>query len=262
MDGDDQGAPRRRSIQSIEIGMRILKALATVRAASPLSALAQAVAMPAPQVHRYLQSLISAGMARQSQESGRYELGPDALQIGLVALAGTDIFRIVDRDVSAFVEHTGQTVQISALGSAGPTIVRIYNGRPALLTTLHVGSVLPLLTSATGRVFLTFVPRCETAALTAGEQAHQVRRTGEIDEICKQVKEDGKAVEQGAVIPGLNATAFPIFDLQGRAQLVAAAMTSVTDAVSRVAEVAGLGALCRRISAHAGWLAPSSDWKV
>lgn len=252
---DDIAAPRRRSIQSIEIGMRIVEALGAL-GPSPLGAIAQGVGMPGPQVHRYLQSLIASGMARQDPASGHYDLGPAALRLGLVALSRTDVFKIVDRDISAFVERSGQTVQISALSATGPTIVRIYNGRPALLTTLHVGAILPLLSSATGRVFLTFVPPSETVALVTSEQKRTPVKPSELSEIRETIEQAGRAVESGTVIPGLHATAYPIFDLQGRATLVATALTAIGDVAAREASVQELGTLCLQISAEVGWLAP------
>lgn len=251
--GDNAGMSRRRGIQSIEIGMRILEALGASGGASPLSTIAQAVGMPAPQVHRYLQSLIASGMARQDAVSGRYDLGSAALRLGLVALARTDAFKIVDRVIDDFVERTGQTVQIAALGPLGPTIVRLYNGRPSLLTTLHVGAVLPLSTSATGRVFLAFVPKSETADLVDAERRDAPADMPSIDRIRAAVRAEGKAVETGTVIPGLYAAAFPIFDLQGRAILVVAALVSEGVVDSREAAIAELGALCRHVSAEMGW---------
>jgi DNA-binding IclR family transcriptional regulator len=253
--GENGGTSRRRGIQSIEIGMRILEALGAAGGASPLSSIAQAVGMPAPQVHRYLQSLIASGMARQEAASGRYDLGSAALRLGLVALARTDAFKIVDRVIDEFVERTGQTVQISAFGPMGPTIVRLYNGRPALLTTLHVGSVLPLATSATGRVFLAFIPGSETADLVQAERPDAPAESLSIDQIRAAVRADGKAVETGTVIPGLHAAAFPIFDLQGRATLVATALLSEAAQLSRRDAINELGALCRHISVEMGWLA-------
>jgi len=253
--GGDKGiTSRRRGIQSIEIGMGILEALGAAGGALPLSVIAQAVGMPAPQVHRYLQSLITSGMARQDTASGRYELGSAALRLGLVALARTNVFKTVDRVIDGFVERTGQTVQISAFGPAGPTIVRLFNGRPALLTTLHVGAVLPLSTSATGRVFLAFIPGSETADLVRAEQAHALMDSMPIDQILAAVRADRKAVETGTVIPGLHASAYPILDLQGRATLVATALVLESAQGSRQDAISELGTLCRQISAEMGWL--------
>jgi len=250
---EDSNPQRKRGIQSIEIGMRILEALAQCDGASPLSALAQLTGIPAPQVHRYLQSLIDSGMARQDPASGRYDLGPAALRFGLAALARTDLFKLVDRVIGEFVERTGQTMQIAALGPAGPTIVRIYNGRPALLTTLHVGAMLPLSNSATGRVFLAFAPASETAALVERERRENGLSADALDAIVAQVQERSMAEETGSVIPGLHAAAFPIFDLQGRAVLVATALMAEASAGERRTAVRELGELCHRMSAELGW---------
>jgi DNA-binding IclR family transcriptional regulator len=210
--------------------------------------------MPAPQVHRYLQSLIAAGMAQQETSSGRYDLGPAALRLGLAALSRTDAFKAVDRLIGPFVERSGLTVQIAALGPSGPTIVRIYNGRPALLTTLHVGAVLPVTTSATGRVFLAYVPRSELDAIIIGEQRHDDKSVPNLDDVRDHVRAEGKAVETGTIIPGLHATAFPVFDLQGRAILAATSLVSEAAASknSRTA-TAELGQICRQISLELGW---------
>lgn len=259
LDDHDAAPSRRRGIQSIEIGMRILEVLAAHRSATPLSAIAQATEMAAPQVHRYLQSLIVAGMARQDQATGRYDLGPAALRVGLAALSRTDAFTVVDRAISDFVERTGQTVQIAALGSMGPTVVRIYNGRPALHTTLHVGAVIPLVTSATGKVFLAFVPPSETVALVQEElQTTLAEAAAVLDGIRQSMGQRRAEVEIGTVIVGLQATAFPILDLQGRAILVATALTSQSTArPSHAAAIDELGRLCRAMSVELGWPDPT-----
>jgi DNA-binding IclR family transcriptional regulator len=254
----NDGGGRRRGIQSIEIGMRIIDVLAASQSPLPLGSIAQATGMAAPQVHRYLHSLIAAGTARQDSATGRYDLGPGVLRIGLAALARTDAFRIVDRVIGDYVETSGQTVQISALGPTGPTIVRLYRGRPALLTTLQVGVVLPLVGSATGRVFLAFAPPAETAAAMEHECGHgpdQNPSQEDIDALHVDVRRDGRAVETGSLIPGLRATAFPIFDLQGRSILVATALGLVGDWNDDVArDIGNLGELCRQISAELGWM--------
>lgn len=251
-EGESSG--RRRGIQSIEIGMRIVDALAASEGPLPLSNIAQITDMAAPQVHRYLHSLIAAGTARQDPATGYYDLGPGVLRIGLAALARTDAFRIVDRVVESYVETSGQTVQIAALGPTGPTIVRIYQGRPALLTTLQVGVVLPLTASATGRVFLAFAPPAETAAAIANEGGNGMDRAT-LDDLRARIRRDGRSVETGSVIPGLRATAFPIFDLQGRAILVATVLGLADSWNEQIArDVEHLGVLCTQISAELGWL--------
>jgi DNA-binding IclR family transcriptional regulator len=247
-------AGRRRGIQSVEIAIRILEAIASFGTASSLSSIAQATDMAAPQVHRYLQSLIAAGMAQQNHDSGHYDLGPTALKLGLSALARTDAFKVVDRVISAFSERTGQTVQIAALGPIGPTVVRLYMGRPPVVTSLNVGSVLPLLRSATGHVFLAYLSDAETADLAELEARATPVKASALEAIRRSVRQRGFAEEHSTVIPGLSASASPIFDLQGRVILTATLLAPASAVDPKRVRTTELTALCRDISAELGWM--------
>jgi DNA-binding IclR family transcriptional regulator len=250
---------RRRGIQSVEIGLRLLQSVSALGVPSSLSAISQACGMAAPQAHRYLQSLIATGMARQDPGTGRYDLGPAAIKLGLAALARTDAFKLVDGLVSDFALRTGQTVQIAALGPLGPTIVRWYAGAPGVTTSLSVGSVLSLVHSATGRTFLSFSSKAETADLVAKELRRSPMTRTELDVLCAEIRAAGRAHVSGTVIPGLFATAFPIFDLQGRPALTATLLwpDGYTDP-GQAAAVEELAEICRQISIGLGWSPPAS----
>ncbi len=250
----DEPAGRRRGIQSVEIGLRVLQTISALGAPSTLSTISQACEMAPPQVHRYLQSLIASGMARQEAGTGRYDLGPAAIQLGLAALARTDAFRLVDTLISDYTLRTGQTVQIAALGPLGPTIVRWYAGSPAVATSLSVGSILPMVHSATGQTFLAFAPRAVTQALIAKELRRSPMTRAELDDLCARIRASGRAHVSGTVIPGLYATAFPIFNLQGRPILTATLLwpAVLDDSGQREAEDE-LAGICRQISTQLGW---------
>lgn len=227
---DDQAEPiqekRRAGIQSVEIGLAVLRALASMRAPGPLSAIVAKCGLSPSQTHRYLASLIVARMARQDS-SGNYDLGPGALELGLSALARNDPFRAADEAVSEFVRDTGRTVLLAALGPVGPTIVRWHAGYPPLVASLTVGSVLPLLRSATGRVFLSFIPERQLAELIANEVTLSTGLTSvDIPALKSQVQTQGFAFVDGSLLPGLRAVAFPIFDIQGHPFLVATMLSS------------------------------------
>lgn len=252
----EESAVRRRGIQSVEIGLRVLQSLSELGVPSSLSAIAQACDMAAPQAHRYLQSLVATGMAQQDPGTTRYDLGPAAIMLGLGALARTDAFRLVDALIADFTVRSGQTVQIAALGPLGPTIVRWYPGTPAVATSLSVGSVLSLIHSATGRVFLTFAAVAETQHLLKKEQRRTPLTKAALDDVCAQVRVDGRAEVSGTVIPGLSAVAFPIFNLQARPVLSATLLWPgiLTDGgQARAADE--LANLCVQISTQLGWSA-------
>lgn len=257
MSSDDQGSEtekRRRGIQSVEIGLRVLDALAGLGEASTLGAVAQACGLSTPQTHRYLASLTETGMTQQDRATGRYDLGPAALRLGLGALARTDAFRVADTAIHAFVRDTGRTVQLAALGPLGPTVVRWHMGRPAVMTSFGVGAVLPLLYSATGHIFLSFVPEVETEPLLEREVSAGGVTAAEVAAIRGRVRAEGQAHVEGTMIPGLRATAFPIFDLQGRAILSATALApGVPPPEGDAAILDALASACRSVSTSLGW---------
>lgn len=207
-------ASRGRGVQSVEVSIRILAALARNGGPMALSAVAEAVGMPPAKVHRYLASFVGTGMAER-RRSGTYDLGPLAAEIGVAAIARIDpVNRAADR-LPGIVEATGLTGMLSVWGSAGPTIVRWERARDQLITALGVGSVLPVVSSATGRAFLMNLPErvwADRAAAETGRTAATIR-----DAITAALAADGVHTADGDFIPGLSAMALPVLAGDGHA---------------------------------------------
>jgi DNA-binding IclR family transcriptional regulator len=245
-------ATRRRGIQSVEIGMRVLSALAGHPGPATLSAVAQGAGLSASQAHRYLSSLIAAGVARQEALTGLYDLDAGAIRIGLAALARLDIFASADLAFSAFARETGRTCLVAVWGDSGPTVVRWYAGFPPVITSLAIGSVMPLLRSATGQVFFAFGD-------PAVMDAHAVAERGgatpgpDLAALRSKIRAACLARVQGDLIPGLRAIGAPVFDLQGR--LVLAATTFANGGTNRKDDAktaTALKAACRRLTEGLG----------
>jgi DNA-binding IclR family transcriptional regulator len=250
---------KRAGIQSVVIGMGVLDALANLGDARPLAAIVKACGLSPSQTHRYLASLTEAGMVKQDA-NGDYDLGPAALTLGLSALGRIDVFRIADEKLSAFCSATGSTVLLAALGPAGPIIVRWHVGRPPIVTSLGLGSVLSVLHSATGQIFLAFRPEQETEGLVAAELVQSPSLDIAAVELMKaKVRADGNAIVGGTLIPGLNAKAYPIFDLQSHAILSATLVTAAGRGEQAGCQSARkLRAVCEDISLAVGGHPPSA----
>jgi DNA-binding IclR family transcriptional regulator len=257
---ESDGAAGRRGIQSVGNATKILEALAQLGGPSSLGAVSQVSGLSTSQAHRYLASLIVAGMAYQDPTSGRYDFGPAAIKLGLAALARTDAVRTAEAAISDFVQRTGRTVQICALGPLGPTIIRWFCGVPPVVTSLNVGSVLSLLHSATGHVFTAFSAHNEIAPLLKREIASDSLVTVDVEALRMKVRKQGYASVTGTVAPGLRASAFPIFDLQGRPILTATVIASDVFETRNDAKIrAQLGAVCTEISESLGGKPPSME---
>ena len=248
---------RRRGIQSVEIGLRVLMAVAGQPGPATLTVIAEAAGLSASQAHRYLASLITTGMVRQEGRSGLYDLDSGAIRLGLAGLARLDLFRAVDERLPDFIRATGRTCLVAVLGDAGPTLVRWFAGSPPVVTSLAVGSVLPLLHSATGRVFVTFGDRPVMDARLAALPAQDRPKPAEVAALRQLVAQDVCAWIDGNLIPGLRALAAPVFDLQGRLALVVTALAS--EAVPRDGDRQAQTALmesCRALTESIGGVWP------
>jgi DNA-binding IclR family transcriptional regulator len=249
-------ASPRRGIQSVETGLRVLTALAASTGPSTLTSIGARSGLAPSQTHRYLQSLVASGMAVQNSSS-RYDLGPGVIRIGIAALARLNTFARAEAALGRFVEDTGRTVMLSVWGEAGAVCVRWLPGHPPVVTSLGVGSVMPLLFSATGRVFLSYLSPQELAGPLSAAMAERVVLP-DIDAVRGAVRATMTAFIDQQVFPGLRAVAVPIFDLQGRASMVATAIASPSAPLEHDAAVAQrLLAACRTATEEAGGTWPT-----
>lgn len=208
----------RKSIQSVEIGTRVLLALLKGdRGESYLREVAENADLSRSQAHRYLLAFVNTGMVEQNPASGRYSLGNLAVRIGLAAMAKMDPLRIAAQSLEKLVSELQTTGVLSVWGDYGPTIIRWIDGGIPLFTSMHIGSTLPLQASSTGTLFLAFCPPEQTKERVEREKAGGI--IVDAAELAKKIEGArtlGYARTFGSVVPGLSSVSVPIFDSQSR----------------------------------------------
>lgn len=213
----------RRGIQSIEIGGRLLTAL--VEAGGPLSLgdLAKKAGMPAAKAHPYLVSYGSFGLIEQNPLTGRYELGPFALQMGLISLHLLDPVRIAIPLITQLAADIDQTVGLSVLGNQGPTIIYISESSYPIHVNMRTGTVMSIQSTATGRVFAAFLPIRQVERMIEKENKSGVaagfgavgQKAQELEKMLTEIRKRGMARVLGEPIPGINAICAPVFEHTG-----------------------------------------------
>jgi DNA-binding IclR family transcriptional regulator len=227
-----QNVPERRQrVQSAEMGMGILKALARLGGSASLTAVAAEVLESTAKVHRYMASLIQEGLVAQDPLTQRYYLGHEAIQIGLAAMRQCDPIRLGESALVRLQEELGVTCFLAIMGNKGPTILRFEE--PGLPVTINVraGSVLPLLWSATGRIFVSFVDdgqireqiKTELSSATIDQRA-SLNDDEAIERLRQETRTHQCAVVQDTLLRGISAVAAPIFDHKGRVSAVLTAL--------------------------------------
>jgi DNA-binding IclR family transcriptional regulator len=208
----------RRGIKAIEVAGGLLDALARAPAPVGLRELAAAGHMSPGKVHRYLASFLASGLARQDPETRRYALGPLAMRLGLAALHFYEPLRdaiALQRDLR---NRLDETLILSVWGTQGPTVVHVEESSQPIIMTMRVGAVLPMLATATGLVFAAFLPHHFTdplieAALSADDGLNVFARdSAAIARLIMRVRKQGYAYNEGHLMPGVSAAAFPLID--------------------------------------------------
>lgn len=211
----------KHGVQSIEIGMQVLRALAGGERAMMLKDIAAAASMPASKAHRYLVSLIRAGMVEQDRETSLYDLGPLALHVGLAAIDRLDRVQQGLNAIAELRDQVGETTALSVWSENGPIIVRDERSRRPITVNVVTGTALDVLSSASGQIFAAYLPKEKTAALIDAELADGrapvgARTWGDIEAMFERVRQSGISTVSGYhLVPGVEAVGAPVFNAAG-----------------------------------------------
>lgn len=212
----------RKGVQSVERAFEILRAFEKSERPLSVKDIAERAGMTASQAHHYLVSLTRAGAIKQRPD-GLYELGVFTLQLGLAALRHLDPVQCAVDAARAFRDETGEATFVSLWGSHGATIIRYFEGFKPVTVETRAGTVLPLLGTATGRVFLTWMNESVTAEMVRDEDADEVNR------IRIETRQAGLGHVHGQLLPRIAALSTPVFDRDGELAFSIAALGWIGD---------------------------------
>ena len=221
----------RRKVQSAEIGLAVLHKLAMMGGAASITALSAELEENPAKVHRYLVSLVQSGFVYQDPDSSRYVLGPQSIFVGLIAQRQAQPLRAATAELAALLDELNVTCFVALMGEKGPMIMRWDDPRELVTVNVRAGSVLPLLWSATGRVFAAYAPSPQVDQLMREElrsasAAHrqEIGTLKDARRIIDTVREHGVATVDGTLLAGISGLAVPVLSVDGRAVAALAAL--------------------------------------
>ncbi|MBS0220782.1 MAG: IclR family transcriptional regulator [Proteobacteria bacterium] len=210
---------RLQGIQSVETGFAVLDVLVAGGGPMTLGEVARGAALSPSQARRYLVSLVRCGMVVQDDSTGRYDLGSSSLRVGLAALARVEAVDLATIALKELVAKTHEGGTLSVWGDGGATVVRWLRGGGIGVTSLSLGTIFPLMSSATGHVFLAYLPEDNVRAQLERELGARElslpdvwRRIGALRD---KVRAMGHGWLKGHFVENIRGAAAPIFDSQG-----------------------------------------------
>lgn len=219
---DDAGG-----VQAVDTALRVLSSLIDMGSPLPLKTVAERADMQPPKAHRYLVSFCRGGLAERDPATGGYRLGPLAVRLGLAALRHLNIVQVAGPTLATLRDELGFTAGLAVWGAAGPTFVRFEETNDALIISGRPGSVMPILTSSTGRLFGAYLPRFITQPFIDREltgaphpgasptETLKGMTAADVDLMFEGIRRTGIARVQGDLNPGLHGLSAPVFDHAG-----------------------------------------------
>jgi DNA-binding IclR family transcriptional regulator len=210
-----------QGVQNVEIGLRMAYTIAAADASLSLGELADAVGIYPSKVHRYLVSLCRSGLLEQDYRSGRYDLGPKALMLGLAAQSRLDKFRMAEEAIDQLQAETSMTVSATVWSEHGPIIFARREPLHPVTINTRVGSVLQITTSAAGRLYAAYLPdqivrpfieRENQAAPPLKFMGKEVARVDFYPVVVETIRHMGISPVSGDYMSGIDAVAVPVFD--------------------------------------------------
>lgn len=205
-------------ILAVDQALDLLQAISARLEPQSLMQLSRESGMEPSKLHRYLVSLCRSGIVAKTA-TGTYALGSGAISLGGLALASLDKLAAFEDGLQDLVARLGESAFLYVWTTSGPVLIRVR--RPAYSpVTLPVGTIAPMIGSASGPVFATYLPDevtrpvVERDALFAGidpqTAARQISET-----IAPRVRRELVHVSDTTLLPNSGACAAPVFDAQG-----------------------------------------------
>lgn len=220
-----EGALPRHGNRSIVNAVNLLRVIASLGRPSTLSEIAAAAGMSTPRAHRYLLGLANTRLVDHCPIRGRYDLGSEIVELGVAALGRVDAVRFAADALMPLAEETGLAALMTVWGTNGPTVIRCEQAQLQSAVRVREGRVLSMLSSASGRVFLTYLPEPLVAPFLERELKDRRRQDPlgaagkSLEAIRAEVRRHEIARGVGEENPGIAAIGAPVFDANGRLAL-------------------------------------------
>lgn len=221
----EQHAPGRakeqRGIHAMEVGGTLLQYLADAGKPVSMTGLSTATALPLNQVFTYMVSLVRTGLVRRDSMTQSFEPGPLALKLGLRALAQRYPLHETVELLAELLENHTHGAFIAIWTDSGPTVIQYHGPEMYVHVGLHVGSVMSIAHSSTGRLFAAFLPRQIIQPMLAreiegGESVSSRRLDEELEHLVQDVRGRRLSRTLGVPIPGVDSLSTPVFNPSGQ----------------------------------------------
>ncbi|KQP74361.1 IclR family transcriptional regulator [Microbacterium sp. Leaf288] len=241
----DDAARTNDTIQSLVRGLAVIRAFDAEHPGLTLSEVARRAEITRAAAGRFLRTLEELGYVRGSAGSGvgrTFALTPRVLELGFSYLSALSIPEIVQPHLELLSREVDESVSAAVLDGGDIVYIARVPTRRIMSVRITIGTRFPAFATSMGRVLLAGLPdAARDAVLEASALPPLTDRTLTTadalrDELAR-VREQGWALVDGELEPGLRSVAVPLHDRRGDVVAAVNVSTSATrDTVQHVVE--------------------------
>ena len=195
----------------------LLEHVARAERARTLTEIIAEVKQPKPTVYRMLQQLELAGLLVKEPDGKRYAPGPRLSRFALDVLLNAQVRASRHAILQKLVDEIGETCNFTML--AGTDVVYLDRVETAWPLRFHLqpGSRVPIHCSASGKLFLAYMPPAQRNRLLGhlnykGYTPNTITTRIRLEAELARVRAQGYALDNEEYLDGLVCVAVPVFD--------------------------------------------------
>jgi len=216
--------PNDYNVRAVERALQILGCFDDEHPERGISDIAQAVGLHKATAHRIVTTLVNYGFLERLADEQKYKLGLELPNLGSKVLRHMDLRREAHMYMKQLVEEWDETCDLSLFDQGKIFYIEVIRGNRALTISAAVGQRLSAHATASGKLFLAYLPANELdAILSKPLDAHTEKTIISPDKLrvqLEKIRNQGYAVDCEEYEPGVCAVATPIFNRGG--QVIAA----------------------------------------
>ena len=209
---------KRYNAPSVKKAFAILSAISSFKDGMGVSDLAKKLKMAKSTVHGMTSALEELGAVMRDPLTKKYKLGFTLLEIGRSAYSQVDLQTSARPVTEKLMESTETSIFLGTLNLDRVTILDVVESKNGLNITAPIGSIIPLLAGAVGKVFLASMSEEQVAKIinSKGLPGFTINTIVETELYLNelgQVRKQGYAVDDEEYIMGVRAVAAPLLGL-------------------------------------------------
>jgi DNA-binding IclR family transcriptional regulator len=216
--------PNDYNVRAVERALQILGCFDDGHPERGISDIAQAVGLHKATAHRIVTTLVNYGFLERLADDQKYRLGLELPNLGYKVLRRMDLRREALPFMRQMVEEWDETCDLSLFDQGKIFYIEVLRGNRALTISAAVGQRLPAHATASGKLFLAYLPEKDLEEILNkpldAYTDHTVTSPEKLRDQLAKIRDQGYAVDSEEYESGVCAIAAPIFNRGG--QVVAA----------------------------------------